>query len=135
MKKKSLRKSIKKKSIKKKSLKKSIKKKSKKFDSGKIFSKVSTDEIKLKHIEIDSPFFKELWKEEGVIEYYTDMSAKDIIKICIKNKKEYKGNIVPVAKQKLVEDVNAYIDMYHIADYEESKEKIIDYLKTLKDEK
>ena len=36
-----------------------------------------------------------------------------------------KEKIVPVAKQKLVEDVNAYIDMYHIVDYEESKEEII----------
>jgi hypothetical protein len=113
MKKKSKRKSGKKKS----SLRKSIKRKSKKFDSGKTFSKVSTPEIKLNYINTDSPFFKELWKLEGVIEYYTDMSAKDIIKMYIKNnKKEYKNNIVPVAKQKLVEDVNVYIVMNEIVE-------------------
>jgi hypothetical protein len=65
------------------------------------------------------------------------MSAKDIFKMYIKNnKKEYKNNIVPVAKQKLVEDVNVYIVMNEIVDYEkEGKEEIRNYLITLKDEK
>jgi len=114
------------------------KRKSKKFDSGKTFSKlISTPEpvVELKYINTKCPFFKELWKLEGVIEYYTDMSVKDIIKICINNKKEYKNNIVPVAKQKLVEDVNVYIVMNEIVDYETEKEEIKNYLITLKDEK
>jgi hypothetical protein len=71
-----------------------------------------------------------LWKLEGVIEYYTDMSAKDIFKMYINNKKEYKGKIVPVAKQNLVDDVNVYIDFNNIVDYEqEGKEEIKEYIK------
>jgi cell division protein YceG involved in septum cleavage len=130
MKRKSKRKSGKKKS----SLRK---RKSKKFDSGKLISTPKPVVVELKYINTKCPFFKELWKLEGVIEYYTDMSAKDIIKMYIKNnKKEYKNNIVPVAKQKLVEDVNVYIVMNVIVDYEkEGKEEIKNYLITLKDEK
>ena len=58
------------------------------------------------------------------------MSAKDIFKMYIKNKKEYKCKIVPVAKQNLVDDVNVYIDFNDIVDYEkEGKEEIKEYIK------
>ncbi len=74
-----------------------------------------------------------MWKLEGVIEYYTDMSTRDIFKMYIKNKKEYKCKIVPVAKQNLVDDVNVYIDFNDIVDYEkEGKEEIKEYITPLK---
>lgn len=58
------------------------------------------------------------------------MSARDIFKMYIKNKKEYKCKIVPVAKQNLVDDVNVYIDFNDIVDYEkEGKEEIKEYIK------
>ena len=58
------------------------------------------------------------------------MSARDIFKMYIKNKKEYKCKIVPVAKQNLVDDVNVYIDFNDIVDYEkEGKEQIKEYIK------
>ena len=61
------------------------------------------------------------------------MSTRDIFKMYIKNKKEYKCKIVPVAKQNLVDDVNVYIDFNDIVDYEkEGKEEIKEYITPLK---